>query len=607
MGFIASNGTSGAGTGAASAVYTFTSAVETIGEGDVVTLDTSSGTIQRANDYNIDLFGSNLPLAAPAVAVSTWNNAGAALIHTNTDGSLLYVEGSNHAGLGIAGVINQLMKVSADGSSVLNTIKLPSTTGNPTLVPLSGNRIALIQYASASAITVTTFDSNTLEQLSTVTTAFTGATSPFNQAGDAVETSGGQIVLYWMNTNVKYYAVLNPDFSVKTQPVNNGSVSTSSMTVKQRLRLSTGGVLIGCSYSATMSDIVSFDASGNYRNTYVFAAGSGQFDSSRPLTSANIVDQLATRSVRLVSEVGVDRVAFIMLKNQNAYSFCILNIATNTLVVEIPLGNANTSPTWCIKGNYAYVLAFLNENGVSLRYAVVNLLTSTVVTPLTALVVPINTSFSLTLQTGFIDGNDWWVMGMQGTYGTSGPIFWMVFTIDAGKISVRIPLTLSTAQGPIQDLTVFGGEVLFLAGGVTLNSNDVSLTYGRIDLKFGAYRAGAVIRTHTANTYPELRGIQYFPETKLLFRHGIEKAMAFGYGVGVPTNTLQRCYFKPNTSIVLGVAVEESENSDVSAALSGWVNVSLAYRRFQKTIDHASVNGNKVKNYGAAAYLTGSF
>lgn len=602
MGFIASNNSARSGSAPGSAVFTFTTTAESIAEGDFVTLDTGTGTVQRANDYSIDQFGSNPPVAAAAVAVTAWNPAGCFLVLTNTDGSLLYAEGASHNAL--SATTSQLIKVSADGATVLKQIKLLALSGMPTLIPLSGNRLAVVQYLSATSITTSIYDTNTLELLSTTPTAFTVSSAPFTVYGDGIETANGQIVLYWLNSNVKYYAVLNADLSVKVQPTNNGTVVISSLTVIQRMRLSNGGVLLVSRHSTSLAEIVSFDASGNYRNTYSLGAGSGGFDSSQT-GGRNNVEQFNSRSMRYVCETGVDKVSFIMLKNA-VYSFCILDIATNTLLVDSPLGDTNHVTTWCIKDGYAYVLSMYSST-MTLKYAVFNLATNTVVKALTTLIATVAGSFTLTIQVGFLSGGDWWLLGQDAPNGQVGKVFWWTFAIGNGTIAVKIPRTLTTDNGPIQDVVIANGEALYIAGGVALNATDIPVVFGRVDLKYGTSRAGAVIRTHTNVVTPMLMGLYNCLESKVLFRPSVEKAMLLGYGVAIAHNLLQQCYLKVNTSIVLGVASSDAIGTEVDVVLSGWTNVSERYNRFQKTIDHASLNGNKVKNYGAAAYLTGSF
>ena len=604
MGFIAGSSSASAGTAAGSAIFTFTTAAEEIGENDFVTLDTGSGTIQRANDVSLDLFGSNVPVAATATAITAWTpgTSGCALLLTNPDGSLLYVEGAGHIG-SIA--TPQLIKISADGATVLKLVKLPVQGNYSTFIPLSGNRLAIVQYLSATSITTTVYDANTLVLLSTTNTAFNVACNPFGQTGDGIETANGQIALYWQNQSVRYYAVLNADFTVKTQPVNNGNHTASSLIIRQRLRLSNGGVLFVNTHStATAAEIVSFDASGNYRNTHAMGGGSGSIDSTQNY-GVNHVTQLLIRQAAYVVETGVDRVAFVMLKNA-VYSFCILNIATNTILVDSPLGDTNHKVTWCIKGGFAYVLSMYNST-LTLKYATFNLTTNTVVKDLTTLIPVVASSLSINISTAFIYEGDWWQLGFEGAYGTQGPIFWWSFAIDNGAIALKIPRTSTTVLAPIQDVTIANGEAMFLAGGLSINNVDVPLTFGRVDLKYGAYRAGAQIRIHTNGYYTPVYGVTTFPESKLLFRHSVEKALVLGPGVGVPMNFLQQCYLKVNTSILLGVATEDTATREVNVVLSGWANVSEKYNRFQKTIDHVSLNGNKVKNYGAAAYLSGSF
>lgn len=608
MGQIVSGGSGTAGgangNGGGSVAYTFKNVVESISKGDFVTLDVSTGTVQRANDINATLFGQNGPGAATAMVLNAWGTQFNAKVYDNPDGTLLFVESVAHTGM--PNGTPQLIKVAADGTAILKTITLPSNSGgSPCLVPLSGERLACLHYEGPGQMGVKVYDTHTLDLLVTKSVSFTGGTTnPFSQAGDAIETGNGQIVCHWAYGSVRFYAVLNPDLSVKTNPTSAGSMQ-SSFAVLQRLRLSNGHVVLATRWydgAYDQNSLIHFDQDGVYVNAH--SVGSN----TTTLLDAAHVDKLRDRTARYVVEVGVNQVAFCYTNTSGRF-FRKLDISTNTATFDTSLGDNNHQVTWCVHGSYAYVLSHYNSGSpMVLKAAVFNLSTNTVARALSTLIASVSSSYGLGFSAAFLHGDSaWWVLGVEHNANVGGNLFWWAFTIGDGNISVKVERTSITSTGLIQDLLVSNDEVLCVYGGNTYGgTNYASVNFCRIGLANGAFIGGYEIRPHQSGP-ANLFGLSASPEAKILFRPSMETAVLFGYGAGAANNVLSRVRFKPNSSILLGVARMDSAAGEVPVMLSGWVNVSDRYRTFQKTIDHTAQNGNKAKTYGPAAYLSGSF
>lgn len=600
-----SGSSSGGVTGLAAnqAVFTFKGVAETIDKGDFVTLDTLTGTVQRANAINATLFGQNAAGADSPVSLNTWTTQCNAKVYDNTDGTLLYVESFQHTSL--ANGTPQLIKVAADGTEILKATTLPNNSGaSPVLVPLASGRIAHLSYGGPATLNVNVYDTNTLALLDTKAIAFTGGTTnPFSQVGDAIETGGGQIVLHWGYSSIRYYAVLNADFTVKTQPTSAGGMQ-SSFNVIERLKLSSGRVLFVTSWydgSSSNTNIVHFDTAGNFSATKDLGSGASLF-------GANHVEQLKARERRVVAEVAASKVAYITYTTSSSnLTFYTLDLTNNTTAFASNVGDANHEITWCAKGDYVYVLAQYNSGApMVLKQAVFNITTGTVKQALATLI-NVTSSYSLKFDVAFLRGTDeLWTLGTDGGVSYRGNIFWWCFTLADGVITVKYSRTSITSNGAIQDVLVTNDEAIVVYGGTSDGSNWTTVFALRIHLLTGALAGNTQLRTHTTGQ-ANLYGLSQSPEAKILFRPSMETAFLFGYGAGAAPSVLTRMYFKVNASILLGVAANAAAAGSVQTILSGWANVSSRYGKFQKTIDHTASNGNKAKTYGAAAYLTGSF
>lgn len=604
-GLAASSGSVGT---AGRAVYKFPNVVEPIGKGDFITLDTGTGTIQRANDYQLALFainttGVSTPPADTAIPWSTSTHA--ALIHVNADGTQLILEGAKHNQVGAGSP--QLIKLSADGLELLKTINLPSASGGQAvLAPLSGNRLGHFAYLTEGSITITVYDANTLALIGAHTRSFTGgSTGPLVSGSEAIETGNGQIVLNWAYGSARFYAVLNADFTVKTHPVSAGPIY-SSYTPLQRLKLSNGRVVIAASWmdsgSTFMFGLMHFDQNGNFANQHSSA-------SQATLMQVAHAAQINDRAPRYFLEAGVNRIAFCFTTSQR-YFRCI-DIETNTLTIDTSIGDGNHELSWCQRGDYAYLIAIHNSGTpANLKSAVFNTVTGVVKQAVGMLIPSMTLSYGLKLEAALMRGNDeWWVLGTESSASVRGNLFWWCFTIKDGGISVKVSRTaIAGSQGVIQDIMMTDNEAAVIHGGNSYESTTFAqVMCTRINLKTGALINSVQLRTHATGNI-QLAGMTFNTgENKLLFRASQECYVLFGLGASGASGVLSRLVFKPNASILLGIAESDSANGEVSTVLSGWCAVSGRYSKFQKTIDHSEQSGNKAKTYGSAAYLTGSF
>lgn len=587
-------------------VQRFNGVAEAIAANSVVTLDTNLLMVQEANTLNSTLFGQNAAGAGTAVDKYTYANAGMCLLTTLPNGDSIYAEQTRPQSGGTSG--RNLHLVSADGDLKL-TVAFSGSAGGDCFAVHPDGRLFLAKYTGPAQAQLLEFSSTTLQVVNTYTLNFTGgSTSPMGNSsglGGCEFTSNGQLVMTWGigGSNGQYYAVLNADFTIKTNPTSVGSY-TSSYAFQQTLRTSTGQVVMLYSYfdgSQTVYRFNHFDANGNYVRT-IMPSYHG-FNSDYTCHYRQTID----RKIRSIVEVGTDVIGWLAYNSVTSLvHYQSVPLSTGVLS-GAPAVTSTLNPCTLIdkKDGYVYVFSHRNSPSYDLQYIVFNAATGAVVSALQNLKASWGND-NFIPRFVFNVGDDFYVLGCNSNTASTKILCYGV-TLKAGIVTYKNEKVILTDNGRIQDAILFGShEVHFLYGGDNDgNGTFYALKSARYNVATGTFITSVQVRAHeSGNT--GYGGLNNYPCTKTMFRQRSETCYLFGPGVNT-TATYSRVPLKPITSIVLGTAYSSASGNSVLLKLAGWVQLASKYSNFYKTIDHTAQNGNKMKCYGAAAYLQGTF